>query len=557
MISYNSSDVVQCLRQYDMFANSLNLIKDEAQRGMIIKQLTKLEEKIIALTNEIYEEEYNTLLATECSLFDDEKRRLNSLVELINQRLSYVEKRCNNHYQLTGISINVNDVLGADKLDSFENKIKIIDRYLSNVKLEKELEEDIKSLTSKIALASEKVDINRSLNVELESTFKEVLHNAFTDLELFSLADEKDDISSAYYEIEKSLSLAKLNYETAKNQHLDIVSECKEMLDEISSDYLMYRDKISIIKLIEMYDREVSGYDELVSKREEVNDILKGIRNQKLLNLISDTISKQYSTITMEVQDINTLNDLTLEKERKSDKLAAIRSENESEEFKSVLDVLIENEKKKQEKLLAEKKKIEEEEKQKKLEIERKKQEEVLKRQRIIEQARKKDMEKRTKQLLEEQQNSVLQGKKKPSKMSFENIKDVSLNDKIEEATLEKDKVSDTIDGGKVSDTGISNSLNESSDVPEKEVLFKNKVDIEKELFDEFNSSFKEKSDDDSKDISDDDEKELFDKIDEKFSNNKFPDMSIDEYMKNFDETKLDKNDTLSDFDDDFPSIPV
>ena len=557
MISYNSSDVVQCLRQYDMFANSLNLIKDEAQRSMIIKQLTKLEEKIIALTNDIYEEEYNALLTTECSLFDEEKRRLSSLVELINQRLSYVEKRCNNHYQLTGISINVNDVLGTDKLDTFENKIAIIDKYLSNVKLEKELEEDIQSLTNKIALASEKVDINRSLNVELESTFKEVLYNAFTDLELFSLVSEKDEISAAYYETEKTLSLAKLNYETAKNQHLEIVSDCKEMLDEISADYLMYKDKISILKLIEMYDREVSNYDELVSKREEVNDILKGIRNQKLLNLISDTISKQYSTITMEVQDINTLNDLTLEKERKLDKLAAIRSENESEEFKSVLSILIENENKKQEKLLAEKKKIEEEEKQKKLEIERKKQEEVLKRQRIIEQARKKDMEKRTKQLLEEQQNSVLQGKKKPSKMSFENIKDVSLNDEALKTAKEKDKLLDVVDNNIVSDTGIDNSFNESSDVPEDKVLFKDKVDIEKELFDEFNSSFKDKSVDDNEDMNDKSEKELFDRIDEKFNNNKFPDMSIDEYMKNFDETKLDKNDTLSDFDDDFPSIPV
>ena len=60
MISYNNSDVIQCLRQYEMFANSLNLVKNQEQREMIIKQLTKLEEKILMLTNEIYvEEAYN------------------------------------------------------------------------------------------------------------------------------------------------------------------------------------------------------------------------------------------------------------------------------------------------------------------------------------------------------------------------------------------------------------------------------------------------------------------------------------------------------------------
>ncbi len=105
MVSYNNSDVVQCLRQYEMFANSLNLVKNKEQREMIIKQLTKLEEKIIALTNESYEEEYYALANKECGLLDDEKNRVNLLIDLINQRLSYIEKRCNKHYALTGESI--------------------------------------------------------------------------------------------------------------------------------------------------------------------------------------------------------------------------------------------------------------------------------------------------------------------------------------------------------------------------------------------------------------------------------------------------------------------
>ena len=563
MIGYNNSDVVQCLRQYDMFANSLNLIKNDNERNMIVKQLTKLEEKIISLTNDIYEEEYNALVNHECDLFDDERKRLNSLVELINQRLSYVEKRCNNHYQLTGDSINVNDVLGADKLDVFENKIRIIDKYLSNIKLEKDLEEDIKSLTNKIALASEKIDINQSLNVELENTFKETLNSAFADLNLYDLVNYGDDISSAYYEIEKSLTLAELNYETAKNQHLDILPECKKMLDEVNEDYVIYKDKISTLKLIETYNREVNDYEALVEKRKEINDILKGINNNELLNLISPVISKQFSTIMMEEQDINTFDDLTLEKERKLDALASIREENESEKFKSVLSVLIENERRKQEKILAEQRRIEEEEKQKKLEIERKKQEEVLKRQRIIEEARKKEIEKRTKQLLEEQQNSVLQGKKKENKVSFESIKDSSLS---EEDTKEIPEIVPTVEQEEKIETKPEEELTKSSKLDnieeEKEleldnsIFFKNKVDIEKELFDEFNSNkVEEKTNEETKK---EEEKDKDTKIEiEEESVNKFPDMSIDEYMRNFDETKLGDNETLSDFEDSFPSIPV
>ncbi len=79
MISYNNSDVIQCLRQYEMFANSLNLVKNNTQKDMIIKQLTKLEEKIISITNDIYEEEYYALANKECALLDEEKNRVTML----------------------------------------------------------------------------------------------------------------------------------------------------------------------------------------------------------------------------------------------------------------------------------------------------------------------------------------------------------------------------------------------------------------------------------------------------------------------------------------------
>ena len=55
MVSYNNSNVVQYLRQYEMFSNSLKLVRNKEEREMIIKQLTKLEYKIIEMTNESYE----------------------------------------------------------------------------------------------------------------------------------------------------------------------------------------------------------------------------------------------------------------------------------------------------------------------------------------------------------------------------------------------------------------------------------------------------------------------------------------------------------------------
>ena len=539
MVSYNSSEVVQCLRQYEMFANSLKLINNLDERNMIVKQLTKLENRIIALTGEVYNEEYNALINKECRLLDEEENRLIALIELINQRLSYVEKRCNNHYALTGESIDALDVLGADALDSFENKARIIDKYKKNIRLKEELEADIKTLSNKVSLANEKIEINKSLNEQLEHTFKETLDDAFQRLDLLTLLDVRDDVEYAYYETEKSLRLAESNLEVAKTGSLGILSDGEEMLRQVSEDYDKYRDQISIIKLIEINEQTVNSYDELVAKRRRVNEILKYVKNQDLLDMIVDMVTKQFSTILMEQQDVNTFNDLAIERERKLEAIAEIDSENNSEEFKSVLTDLIANERKRKEKMLEEQRKIEEMEKQKRLEIQRKKQEEVLKRQRIIEEARKKEIERRTKKLLEEQNNSILQGKKKEKELSetIGNDENVTVNHQEEKEPVEVALTRESFQAIKL----------ESNKIDDKQVV--TKKTIEEDLFAEFNS----KSSDGDSSLNVDD---LFSRLDEKMPDNKFPDMSFDEYMTNFSEDKIEKTDTLFD-DTSFPSIPL
>lgn len=547
MATYNNGSVVQCMRQYEMFANSLNLVKNNEEKNMIIKQLTKLEMKIIELTNEVYEEEYYALANKECALLDEEKKRITMLIDLINQRLTYVEKRCNDHYQLTGESIDANDVLGANTLDSLENKVKIIDKYSKNIKLKEELENEVKSLSSKISLASEKIGINEKLNIELETKFKNLIGSAIEKCNYYELLDNREEIEYAYQETEKSLTLAEVNYETAKTSPMNILEDCQAMLEDIKKDYTKYKSKISILKLMEIFNREVNDYDELITKRREINDILKYIKDKDFLDMVLDTVSKQYNTIIMEQQDINTYNDLTLEKDRKMEALTEIESENNSEEFQSMLKVLIENEKKRQEKIMEEQRKIEEEEKKRRLEIERKKQEEILKRQKIIEEARKKEIEKRTRELLEQQQNSVLQGKKKEM-LSFENIKgisngpveDVSLRDDVmnTENKKEENEILKKENFRKKQENLDKIDLVENIEQNEEVPVVKNKSAIEKELFEEFNEKPIERNKEEKQE-------------------NKLPEIDIDQYMKNFNENDVDDVDNIFNDDNIFPSIPL
>ncbi len=548
MANYNSGNVVQYLRQYEMFSNSLNLVKGREEKDMIIKQLTKLEYKIIEATNETYEEEYYALANRECGLLDEEKKRVTMLIDLINQRLSYIEKRCNDHYQLTGETLNVQDIVGANTLDTLESRVRIIDKYTKNIKLQEELKEEVKNLSSKISLASKRIDINKSLNIELESKFKELLTDAFEKNGLYDLLDAKDEIEFAYYETEKSLTLAELNLEAAKTSPLNVLNDCETILEEVKDDYIKYKDKLSLLRLMEVFNRDVDSYDELLKKRKEVNDLFKYIKNKDFVNMVIDTVSKQYNTILMEQQDINTLEDLTIEKERKLEALSEIDEENNSEEFQGVLRVLIENEKKRQERILEEKKKIEEEERKKKLEIEKRRQEEILKRQKIIEEARKKEMEKRTRIMLEQQQNSVLQAGKKKD-FSFETIKASTKNNEIEKPLEEENKLELRMDR-KIDKPVVEETVKEK----EEPVILKDKIEIEKELFDEFKNQDKTVK---PKNIDELLNNKVLEEHDEPVREKKLPDISIDEYMKNFDAKKIEDNNEFFGSNDVFPSIPM
>ena len=289
--------------------------------------------------------------------------------------------------------------------------------------------------------------------------------------------------------------------------------------------YKEYNNKMCILGLIEIYDRKVDTYDELLTKRNKIKELMNGVTNKEFLNRVETEINKQYSSIIKEEQDINTYNELLKRVEEIKKEINDIKEENNSEEFQQVLKPLLDNERKRQERILKEQRLKEEEERQKRLEIERKRQEEISKKQRLIEETRKKEMEKRTKKLLEEQQKSILN---KKNSYNFETMKDISLNkekENIEPIKLNNEEI-------------FSNNINETD-----MSSFKNKYDIEKELFDEFNGQqFMNKEENN---------------IEELPKKDKLPLGNFDDYAKKFDEGNIDKSEFDELFSDNFfPTIP-
>lgn len=448
MIEYANEFVIRLLKQYDMLSKSLNFITDLKQKRDISDQMTKLMESVLEQTRAIYEEKYNKVVSRSVYLMDEEKNRLLELINLINERRVYVNNQVMNNRELTGITINSGSILGEECLDDYKEQVKIIDKYKNNIRMESILKEELETLETNIKKANDKNNNNKNLNKQLEEKMIRIVDSALNKLSLYELQDREKDIDLAYTELGYSLEKAKENAKIARRDYgEEIITECDNMLSTVTLEYERCKEKKLILKLIYMFRHPVEKYSELLNKREELNNILMGITDSELYSMIGNELNKEYATIKLEGQDIATLKSLIEERDNKKQILNEINFENNSPEFKTLLANLLENEKRHQEKINAEKKKREEERQERMRQEEKRKLEEMAKRQKALEEERKKEIERRTKQLLEEKQNPVLintkneKAKEATQKNSKENARRVPNSSKLEKERMTEKQI--------------------------------------------------------------------------------------------------------------------
>ena len=408
-MNYTNREVVRRLKQYDMFLNSLNLATDEVQRERICDQLDKIEKQILLETNTEYEEQYLLLLGEETKFFPEEKSRLRKLISLILERKNYLEGRKNKHRDITGSLVELTTFLGEDKITAFKRKLDIIEKYEENKRLQESLIKDMKMLDIKLSEASRAVKANTRLNDILENKMKDIINKALNKYDLLSLTTKREEIINSYENYEYALNLAKDNLKIAKKLgEKNTILECETMLKEVTNMFSTYNEKINILKLIDTYDKTVNNYDELLEKREIINTILKNISGTELYNEISDELNKEYNTIKLEKQDIENYESLKQVRERKNRTLYEIDEENNSKEFKEVIDELVKNETRLREEQVRRAKKEEYQERQRKLLEEQKIEASRIRRQKLIEEARLKEQQERLEKMKELQEKTKI-----------------------------------------------------------------------------------------------------------------------------------------------------
>lgn len=412
-MNYTNREVIRRLKQYDMFLGSLNLTTDSLQRERICDQLDKIEKQILLDTNSEYEEEYLSLSSKESKLLEEEKDKLRSLISLIENRRSYLNQRKEKHKEVTGSLVELTTFLGEDKLTFYKKKLKTIEKYEENKLAKEKLISEMKTLDIKISESSRNVKANMRLNDMLENKMITLVSKSLEKLNLYSLMDKKEEIENKHSSLSyaKDMALDNLNSAISLKEE-EMKTECEEMLSEITKEYNIYDEQVNIIKLIEIYDKPTNGYEELLEKREKINDILRNITSSPLYKLINEELSKGYNTIKLEKQDIKTYDELRIEREKKNKKLYEIDEENNSKEFKELLEDLIRSENKYREEKIRLARNKESKEREKKQIESQKIEASRVKRQKLIEEARLKEQSTTLEKLKELQNKTVINHEK-------------------------------------------------------------------------------------------------------------------------------------------------
>ena len=174
----------------------------------------------------------------------------------------------------------------------------------------------MKSLDIKISEASRNVKANTRLNESLENKMIKKIDNVLEELNLYSLVDQRSDITKKQESLKYALDMAKDNLKSARSLgDSSYIIECDSLLSEVTIEYSKYNEELNILKLIDIYDKMTSSYEELLTKREKIDEIFKNIDESELYKRLYDELSKQYNTIKLEQRDIETYEKLKEERE--------------------------------------------------------------------------------------------------------------------------------------------------------------------------------------------------------------------------------------------------
>lgn len=332
--------------KYKILRMSLLLGSNE-DREETLNNFEVASKEIDEMNDEIYLKDLEDKFYDTLNL-EEEEKKLSILVDYIGgrveQRISLLTDFANvTGYDLQGLPA----IKYYDKLDNYKERLNYIREYLKNIKQIEKLNNEIESADKKLNEAYINKATTEESNLKNEELLEKKFNNLIKSIDLFNGVnkdniDEKlSETNSKVEDSKKSLDIFKKSFTTLSNSGISLEEEQEYLSYVEGAGEAFYQNKEQeyLLRIYKLLITKYQDYNNLLIKREELNDILYErlslrkelrIKNPDILSNIYDLLEKQYDEIKRQssnhnkIEQLNNiinqkkeiLNDLTLENQK-------------------------------------------------------------------------------------------------------------------------------------------------------------------------------------------------------------------------------------------------
>lgn len=341
------NDRVMQQRLYDILKMNIKLARQNNELNKITSDtFTSFEEatrNIDGYKQNDYEEMISSLFSTAPTL-EEEKERLEKLVELITTRLDERAELLREYEEVTSRSIQgLSSIIEELELENYKKRLASIREYLENNRNISTTEKDLEHLNRELLASQEQKQKDESQNYELEDKLLNTLRNI-----LIKNKDYSDivDVIDFEYELEKSavdIEESKKTLDTFEKAFYNLTrsgissekeSEYSTYVADARDTYYQLREKEMLLKLYKLVSEPESEYNKLFVKREEIAKLLENrmelrrtlnIARKDILMDFYHVIDEQKNQIRLEKINIDKIHKLIDKIAFKEDKLSAYK----------------------------------------------------------------------------------------------------------------------------------------------------------------------------------------------------------------------------------------
>ena len=353
MISGSSAfnDILE--KKYKILRTSL-ILGNSKNRDDLLLQFEDTARRV----DDIYNNRYLQILASKkypTKNLNEEEDRLRDLIDFIKKRV--YDRKCflDDYKEITLYNLDgLKDISDEDELSLYENRLNIIDEYLSNVDkiddINKRISECKDELDEKYKVNAE----NQALDVKYEDTLLDEFNKIILDDEYYSklsytdIDKELEDLDISSKDKKATLDTFIASYDALENSGIgeDEKNEYKSYVRDAKVDYYNDVEKIYILKLYKMVLDKKTEYKDIFSKRENITNLLNerlvlrndlGIDSFDVLSGFYDVVCDQFGVVKAQKYTIESIDNLILTLDGYENDLKELTMRNSDKE---ILDVV-------------------------------------------------------------------------------------------------------------------------------------------------------------------------------------------------------------------------